>query len=137
MRHVLAINEQLIFCFEDFDRDDKLVIKFKLVLAANDMEFPVDLLGWREHDNAENVSMPTVNEPVKDVANMEHPDDEPVEDAANDESDGSEVDNNYEVDDKSEDDSNEYTPVTLDDLPIGEDVPNELESIDAVEESNE
>ncbi|KAK0605992.1 hypothetical protein LWI29_032923 [Acer saccharum] len=34
-------------------------------------------------------------------------------------------------------DPEEYTPVTLDDLPIGEDIPNELESIDVVEGSNE
>ncbi|KAK3173975.1 hypothetical protein Dsin_032566 [Dipteronia sinensis] len=34
-------------------------------------------------------------------------------------------------------DPEEYTPVTLDDLPIGEDVPNELESIDVVEGSDE
>ncbi|KAK3193396.1 hypothetical protein Dsin_024706 [Dipteronia sinensis] len=31
----------------------------------------------------------------------------------------------------------EYTPVTLDDFPIGEDVPNEVESIDIVEGSDE
>ena len=34
-------------------------------------------------------------------------------------------------------DPEEYTPVTLDDLPIGEDVPNELQSIDVVEGSDE
>ena len=34
-------------------------------------------------------------------------------------------------------DPEEYTPITLDDLPIGEDYPNELESIDVVEGSDE
>ncbi|KAL5732702.1 hypothetical protein ACOSQ2_027515 [Xanthoceras sorbifolium] len=34
-------------------------------------------------------------------------------------------------------DPEEYTPVTLDDLPIGEDVPNESEYIDVVESSDE
>ncbi|KAK4841977.1 hypothetical protein QYF36_013572 [Acer negundo] len=88
-----------MFCFEDFDRHDKPMIKFELVLVPNDVEFPV----WREQDNAENVFTPTVHEQVIDEANVEHLDDEPVEDAASDESDGIEVDNNYEVDDESED----------------------------------
>ncbi|KAK0598762.1 hypothetical protein LWI29_037758 [Acer saccharum] len=34
-------------------------------------------------------------------------------------------------------DPEEYTPVTLDELPIGEDIPNEFESIDVVEASDE
>ncbi|KAK2661247.1 hypothetical protein Ddye_007780 [Dipteronia dyeriana] len=34
-------------------------------------------------------------------------------------------------------DLEEYTPITLDELPIGEDVPNEFETIDVVEASDE
>ncbi|KAK2634306.1 hypothetical protein Ddye_029098 [Dipteronia dyeriana] len=34
-------------------------------------------------------------------------------------------------------DPEEYTPITLDELPIGEDIPDELESIDVVEASDE
>ncbi|KAK0590354.1 hypothetical protein LWI29_025751 [Acer saccharum] len=34
-------------------------------------------------------------------------------------------------------DPEEYTPITLDDLPIGEDYPNELESIDVIGGSDE
>ncbi|KAI9192447.1 hypothetical protein LWI28_023030 [Acer negundo] len=78
VRHVLTTDEHLMFCFEEFDRHDKPVIEFELILVSNDMEFPVDLLAWKEGFNAENISAPEEN----------------VED-----------DNNYEVVDELEDDS--------------------------------
>ncbi|TXG73237.1 hypothetical protein EZV62_001816 [Acer yangbiense] len=74
------------------------MIKFELVLVPNDMGFPVDLLAWREGFNAENMQYHN-DKPVEDTAS------EPAEHAASDEIDGSEDDNNYEVDDEFEDDS--------------------------------
>ncbi|TXG69750.1 hypothetical protein EZV62_004685 [Acer yangbiense] len=116
--HVLTTDEQLMCCFEEFDRRDKPMIEFELILVPNDMEFPVDLLTWKEGFNGENVPPPEENvqhhddEPVEDAAiedvtsePVEHAASEPVEQAASDEIDGSEDDNNYKVIDESEDDS--------------------------------
>ncbi|KAI9185325.1 hypothetical protein LWI28_006208 [Acer negundo] len=87
MRHVLTTDEQLMFCFEEFDRHDKPSIEFELILVPIDMEFLVDLLGWKEGFNAENV--PTREENVEGFnaenvlaleENVQHHDDELVED---------------------------------------------------------
>ncbi|TXG62753.1 hypothetical protein EZV62_009747 [Acer yangbiense] len=110
VRHVLTTDEQLMCCFKEFDRCDKPTIEFELILVPNDMEFPVDLLAWKEGFIVED----TATEPVEDIANEPVEDtsteldedaaSEPVEDAVSDEFDGSE-DDNYEVVDESEDDS--------------------------------
>ncbi|TXG48959.1 hypothetical protein EZV62_024834 [Acer yangbiense] len=113
VRHVLTTDEQFMCCFEEFDRHDKPMIEFELILVPNDMEFPVDLLAWKEGFIGENVPPPEENvqhnddEPVEDAVSEPVGDDanEPVEQAATDEIDGSEDNNNYEVVDESEDDS--------------------------------
>ena len=102
-----------MFCFEEFDRHDKQMIEFELILVLNDMEFPVDLLAWKEGFNAENVPAPKENvqnhddEPIEDAASerVEDVATEPVEHAASVDIDENEDDNNYEVVDESEDDS--------------------------------
>ncbi|TXG60442.1 hypothetical protein EZV62_015015 [Acer yangbiense] len=128
VRHVLTTDEQLMCCFEKFDRCDKPMIEFELILVPNDMEFPVDLLAWKEGFIGENVPPPKENvqhngdelledavnevvedaatEPVEDTATELDEDaaSEPVEDAVSDEFEWSE-DDNYEVVDESEDDS--------------------------------
>ncbi|KAK1577027.1 hypothetical protein Q3G72_034823 [Acer saccharum] len=92
-------------CFKEFDRHDKPTIKFELILVPNDMEFPVDLLAWKEGFNGENVPPPEENVQHHDDEPVEDTTSEPVEHAASDEIDRSEDDNNYEIVDKSEDDS--------------------------------
>ncbi|KAK1579007.1 hypothetical protein Q3G72_034881 [Acer saccharum] len=77
------------------------------------MEFPVDLLAWKEGFIGENVPPPEENvqhhddKPIEDAASkpIEHGASEPVEHTASDEIDRSEDDNNYEVVDESEYDS--------------------------------
>ncbi|KAK0597294.1 hypothetical protein LWI29_023785 [Acer saccharum] len=91
--------------YEEFDRHDKPTIKFELILVPNDMEFPVDLLAWKEGFNGENVPPPEENVQYHDDEPVEDTTSEPVEHVASDEIDGSEDDNNYEVVDESEDDS--------------------------------
>ena len=130
VRHVLTTDEQLMCCFEEFDRRDKPMIEFELLLVPNDVEFPVDMLAWKEGFNGENVPPPpeenvqhhdgepvkyAASEPVEDAASepvddsasepVEDAVTEPVEQAASDEIDGSDDDNSYEVVDESEDDS--------------------------------
>ncbi|KAK0581583.1 hypothetical protein LWI29_015467 [Acer saccharum] len=123
MRQVLTTDEQLMCCFEEFDRCDKPMIEFELILVLIDMEFPVDLLAWKEGFIGENVPPPEQNvqhngdEPVEDAANeavedsatepvedaasepLEDAANEPLEDAGSDKFDGSE-DDNYEGSDQ-------------------------------------
>ncbi|KAK0573314.1 hypothetical protein LWI29_006276 [Acer saccharum] len=124
-------------CFEEFDRRDKPMIEFELILVPNDVEFPIDLLAWKEGFIGENVPPPEENmqhngdEPVKDVASqlvedaaneaVEDAANEAVEDAASDEFDASsEYAGNEPVEDaasdefdKSEDDNYEVYYLSL------------------------
>ncbi|KAK3188989.1 hypothetical protein Dsin_028550 [Dipteronia sinensis] len=107
LRHVLTTHEKLMFCFEEFDRCEKLIIKFELILVLDDIEFPKDepfgMFPWSDENNVEPVPHEDVeylDDELIPAENVEYLDDEPVRETTNDES---ELDNEYKVDEESDD----------------------------------
>ena len=123
-QHVLTTDKELMLCFEMFTDKQLTFIEFELLLVPIDIQFPEDapaLLGFNqqnvgdpvEEDYEEDNYVPVeenceedkedsaVGDPVEENCE-EDKEDSAVGDAATDESD---VDNDYEVDEDSEDSS--------------------------------
>ena len=97
-----------MLCFEMFNNKHLTFIEFALLLVHIDIQFPEDayvgFLGFNQQNNSDPVEENYEEDNfVPDEENFEE--DNAVGDASIDKSDGSAVDNDYQVDEKSEDDS--------------------------------